>query len=101
MNRSRERHRGRRDQAARAPWVAIVEAGEATCRACGDPIDPDQAWDLGHDEDLQAGGHPAGARSPEHALRDDCKAGGNRARGSRAMHDRRAGRRRRLDEWLE
>ena len=33
---------------ARAAWVAVVAAGEVTCRRCGQLIPPGAAWDLGH-----------------------------------------------------
>lgn len=94
------RHRGRRDQAARARLEPQVLAGTATCWQCGDPVTPDQAWDAGHVEDLVDGGDPAGLRLVEHALKADCRAGGNRRRGALAQVARRAGKRTRLEEWL-
>jgi hypothetical protein len=38
-------HRRRRRQFARQ-----VEAGEAFCNRCGEPISPDEPWDLDHDD---------------------------------------------------
>ena len=46
----------------RAALEPQVRAGLAVCWRCGDPIEPGEAWDLGHDDvypELHAG--------PEHA----------------------------------
>lgn len=93
------RHRGRRDQEARAALEVLVDAGTATCWQCGLPVLPGQAWDAGHVEDLMAGGRPDGTRLVEHALKADCPAGGNRRRGALAQHDRRARKRTRAQAW--
>jgi len=93
------RHRGRRDQEARARLAPQVAAGTARCWACGDLVTPDQEWDAGHVEDLVAGGDPAGLRLVEHARKADCRAGGNRRRGSLAGHARRSSKRTRLSDW--
>lgn len=92
------RHRGRRDQLARAQLAPAVAAG-ALCWQCQAPIEPGQEWDAGHVDDLATGGAPAGTRLPEHRRRADCAAGGNRARGAHLGNQLR--RRRRLAEWLE
>lgn len=57
-------------QAARERWRPIVEAGQATCARCGDPIAADGPWDLGHTDDR------TGYQGPEHPA---C----NRAAGGR------------------
>ena len=51
-----------------------VRAGKAVCWRCGLPIAPNQAWDLGHDDD-DRNAH----RGPEHRHSRDCPMGGNRA----------------------
>ena len=42
-----------------------VEAGGATCRRCGEPIEPGTPWDVGHVVDVWAGGDPDNV-APEH-----------------------------------
>lgn len=37
--------------AVRRQWVPKVEAGDVNCWRCGKPIDPQQAWHLGHNDD--------------------------------------------------
>jgi hypothetical protein len=39
------RHKKLREQSART-----VQAGNATCWRCGQPITPTEPWDLGHDD---------------------------------------------------
>lgn len=100
------RHRGRRDQQARAAWVPKVATGTVKCWSCGLLITPDQEWDLGHLEDIATGGAAAGPRLPEHTRKVDCPAGGNRSRGAELGRAIRRGetpnrRRTRLAEWLE
>jgi hypothetical protein len=41
----------------------MVLAGLADCARCGEPIAPDEAWDLGHDDH-----NPAIYSGPEHSL---------------------------------
>ena len=49
----------------RKRWAPRVRAGVVSCWRCGDPIDPDARWDMGHvDEDGRARGFPP--RHPEH-----------------------------------
>jgi hypothetical protein len=49
-------HRKLRDQ-----WTSWVEAGYVHCARCGDLIDPNASWDLGHNEDR------IGYSGPEHS----------------------------------
>lgn len=35
---------------ARAQWAPIVMRGGVLCRRCQQPLDPDQPFDLGHDD---------------------------------------------------
>lgn len=93
---------GRADQAARRALAPLVAAG-THCWRCGLPITPDQPWDAGHLDDIATGGHPNGPRLPEHRLKRDCPAGGNRANGAQLATDLRrqtSTRRRRLVQWL-
>jgi hypothetical protein len=100
VNRSRERRRGRHDQAARARLRPIVHAGLAICPRCGLVIVPDPAvegegWDTGHVDDLVAGGSPTGECRAEHA---SC----NRSAGGKAgAISRRSRRRPRLAAYLD
>lgn len=86
------RHRGRRDQLARAALAPLVASGTAKCWRCDELIDPLDEWDAGHLEDLATGGAPAGRRLPEHRR---C----NRVAGAQLGAQLRRSRRRRLDEW--
>ena len=76
------RQSGRRDQAVRNQLAPLVDSGRAVCWRCNQPILPGQPWDAGHLEDIALGGHPAGRRLPEHRLKADCPAGGNRSNGA-------------------
>lgn len=42
---------GSAHQRERAKWEAIVKRGDTKCARCQEPIAPDQAWDLGHNDD--------------------------------------------------
>lgn len=67
---STERGYGTAHRALRARWAPIVAAGGVTCRrpGCGQPIQPDEPWDLGHTES-RALNEPS---APEHR---DCNRG--------------------------
>lgn len=41
---------GSRHQRIRRVLAQTVAAGLAYCARCGDPISPDEPWDLGHDD---------------------------------------------------
>jgi hypothetical protein len=45
-----ERGYGSRHQRLRKQWARHVEAGEVNCARCGRWIEPDEPWDLGHDD---------------------------------------------------
>jgi len=62
----------------RASVAPLVLAGRVKCARCGEPILPDQEWDLGHD-DLDRSRYTG----PEHARKADCRAGGNRSTSGR------------------
>ena len=42
---------GAAHQRERKRWEPVVEAGEAECARCHEPIDPKGPWDLGHNDD--------------------------------------------------
>jgi hypothetical protein len=65
---------GGRHQALRRALEPSVAAGLVDCARCGLPLQPWQAWDLGHD-DLDRGKYSG----PEHRHARDCPEGGNRA----------------------
>lgn len=90
------RHRGRRDQAARAALTPLVLSGNAVCWRCSKPIAPTDEWDAGHLQDLALGGKPDGARVPEH--RRCNRSDGARLRWALPTRRRRASR---LRSWLE
>ena len=56
--REQDKARGTRQQrgydakheAERKRWLPIVATGGVKCWRCQAPIDPDQPWDLGHDD---------------------------------------------------
>lgn len=60
--------------ARRAADAPLVATGRVKCWRCGDYITAGQQWDEGHDDRDRTV-----YRGPEHALKQDCKAGGNRA----------------------
>jgi hypothetical protein len=84
---------GSRITRLRAHWRPAIAAGVVNCPRCGDPIRPNQDWDLGHDHDLALGGDPAGTMVPEHSR---C----NRRAGAALGNQLRSRPRRRLSEWL-
>jgi hypothetical protein len=45
-----DRGYGWQHQKIRKQWAPLVAAGGVTCWRCGRPIEPGQAWDLGHDD---------------------------------------------------
>lgn len=47
---STQRGYGRAHQTLRARLAPKVQAGLVDCWRCGQPIQPDEAWDLGHDD---------------------------------------------------
>lgn len=65
----------------RRAWKPRVAAGDVACARCGDPIDPDEPWDLGHDDDA-----PGEYNGPEHR---DCNrsAGGTKRQAQRHQPD--------------
>ena len=96
-----DRHlQGREVTNRRRVWAGPIARGEVDCRLCGTPILEGQTWDLGHDRDLQLGGDPRDDTYPEHALKADCPAGGNRSAGAALAARLKAGRRRRLEAWI-
>lgn len=77
-------------QRHRRTWTTIITTTGWTCRRCGTPITPGQPWDLGHPTDATPGG-PTNDHGlqPEHALKKDCPAGGNRSAGATAGNHQR------------
>lgn len=70
-----QRGYGWKHQALRAKWKRRQKSGLILrCWRCGRPILGDQQWDLGHDDNDRTI-----TIGPEHALKKDCPAGGNRA----------------------
>lgn len=51
MGSTAERGYGAGHQALRRRWAPEVATGEVTCARCGRLIDPDEPWDLGHDDE--------------------------------------------------
>ena len=86
MNRSKDRRRGRADQAARQALARLVDQGQCVCPRCGQRITADQEWDAGHVTDLGRGGAPSGQVVAEHA---SC----NRSAGGKLAAELRRGRR--------
>lgn len=77
-----QRGYGAEHQRLRRDLTPTVEAGQAKCWRCGQPIKPGSAWDVGHDD------HDRSIiRGPEHAGRE-CPAGGNRATAGRRQWKR-------------
>jgi hypothetical protein len=69
-----ERGYGAAHQALRAQWKRNVDTGNVLCARCGEPIRPDQTWDLGHNDSDRS--KYAG---PEHANQCNRAAGGRMA----------------------
>lgn len=65
-------------QRERAKWVPKVKAGLVNCWRCGQPIQPNAQWDLGHLPGAEAHTTNPQWAGPEHVGRE-CAAGGNRA----------------------
>jgi hypothetical protein len=66
-----DRGYGAAHQQLRARWAPVVAAGDTRCARCQEVIQPDEPWDLGHDDTDRA--RYAG---PEHARRCNRAAGG-------------------------
>lgn len=47
---SSQRGYGAAHQRIRAKWAPKVKAGQVNCWRCGQPIHPNEPWDLGHDD---------------------------------------------------
>lgn len=69
-----QRGYGSGHQGLRKRWAARVAEGGVICWRCGEPIDPNMEWDLGHDDHDRSK-----YKGPEHARAKDCTEGGNRA----------------------
>lgn len=72
---STQRGYGTTHQRLRRALAPLVLSGRATCWRCGLPIQPNEAWDLGHDD-----ADRSITRGPEHA--NTC----NRSAAGRASH---------------
>lgn len=84
---------GTAHQKLRAQWTPVVQAGQATCARCGQPIHPGQPWDLGHDDHDRSK-----YQGPEHRYKRDCQARGNRSAGA-VKGNRQRARRNRVIPW--
>ncbi len=85
MRSTTDRGYGATHQATRRQWAPIVKAGGVMCarqgpRCTGQPLDPGQAWDLGHNEDRTA------YTGPECI---PCNRGAGGRNGARALNARR------------
>jgi hypothetical protein len=52
---------GTHHKKVRQRYALQVRAGKSVCWRCGEPISPDEPWDLGHDDE-----NPSKHRGPEH-----------------------------------
>lgn len=66
---------GTHHQNTRAAYQPLVDAGQATCWRCTQPIHPTDQWDLGHDDNDRTI-----VRGPEHANCNRAAGGHNRTR---------------------
>ena len=76
---------GAQHQALRAQWEQVVRAGGVMCarqgpKCIGKPIDPDQPWDLGHNDDRTEWTGPECV---------PCNRGAGGANGARVTNERR------------
>ena len=51
---TQERGYGAEHQAERKRWIPAVAAGHVSCNRCNLPIEPQEPWDLGHNDDRTA-----------------------------------------------
>lgn len=63
---------GRAHQVLRDKLKPLIASGQARCARCGQPIHPNEKWDLGHTDDR------SGYTGPEHANRCNRAAGGRK-----------------------
>lgn len=72
--RTAQRGYGSDHQTTRRDWAPLVAAGLVDCWRCGELIEPDDEWHLGHDDaDRRI------TRGPEHARRCNLRAAGHSA----------------------
>jgi hypothetical protein len=78
---------GAAHQALRRRLAPDVTAGNVACWRCGQPIQPGQPWDLGHDD-----ADRSQYRGPEHRAHNRAAGArkGNQMRGQRRQAQRRA-----------
>lgn len=69
---------GTTHQAERRRWQPIVDAGDAICWRCQQPIAPDADWDLGHNDER------TGYIGPEHPTCNRSAGGRNGAAAANA-----------------
>ena len=80
MKSTTERGYGNHHQKLRKRWTPIVAQGATLCARCGDLIDPDEPWDLGHTDDRSE------YQGPEHR---SCNRAAGGANGAATVHGRR------------